>query len=207
MAERLKTGRFPKSISKGSVMIRIFATVMLIVSMTAASLSAQEIDTTAVKRIIYIESQIDSFRGTIRTLDKELQRVKLGMAEGPAYFDELLKQLSGEELEIAPADQYSRRKRVDTILKTVSERPGQLLFNGGTTAFVQGATNDESSGYTGVGALDIFAHTAFGAHTIFFIDMRAVGGNGSDTDFPTFSNLNGSAGSLQITDIGDPVRI
>ena len=187
--------------------MKMIALTLMIVLTPAASLTAQEIDTTAVNRIIHLESQIDSLRSTIRSLDGELQQVKREMVEGQTDFDQLLARLGGEALETAPADQFSRRKRVDALLKAVTQRPGQLRFNGGSTALVQGASGGESWKYNGVGSIDIYAHTAFGPHTILFINMEAIGGNGPDSIFQTLSILNGDAGSLQGAGGIDPVTI
>ena len=158
----------------------------------------QDIDTTSIEKIQTLESQIDSLRQTIRALDNELQRVKQNMVEGETDVDEILALLDDEEdIETVPEDQRSRRKRVDALLKAITQRPGQLRFNGGATTILQGSLRHDIQKTAGVGSFNIYAHTAFGPHTLLFINLEAVGGNGPDDQFQTLSGLNGGAGSTQ----------
>jgi hypothetical protein len=161
-----------------------------------SNLRAQEIDTVAVMKLVRMEKTIDSLLYRMREIDNELQRVKANLAE-ENHLEKLLAAFNEEEVEFAPEDQRSRRKRVDALLKAITERPGQLRFNGGATAIVQGNPDRNSRFATGVGSFDIFAHTSFGSHTLLFFDFEAIGGNGPNEHIVTFTSLNGDAGSTQ----------
>ena len=166
----------------------------------AVSIKAQQIDTTKVKYIRDLETQIDSLRTTIRAMDQELQQIKQNMVEGKSDVDELLALFNNEDVETVSVESRSRRKRVDALLKAITQRPGQLRFNGGATTILQNGSSDDSKHTTAVGSFDIYAHTAFGENTLLFIDLEAIGGDGPDDFFQTFSGLNGDAGSTQDED-------
>ncbi|KAA3614590.1 MAG: hypothetical protein DWQ05_14940 [Calditrichaeota bacterium] len=171
--------------------------LFLIFLFITVSLNAQEIDTTQVKYIHELESQIDSLRITLRSLDNELQQIKQNMVEGKSDVDELIALLNDEDVESVSVESRSRRKRVDALLKAITQRPGQLRLNGGTTSIIQSGANDTNRHATGVGSIDIYAHTAFGPNTLLFVDLEAIGGNGPDEFYPNFAGLNGDAGSTQ----------
>lgn len=95
-----------------------------------------------------------------------------------------------------PEAQRSKRKQVDELLKALSQRDGELQFNGVATASVQVEPMSDAN-YQGVGSFDIFAFTSFGPHTILFFDLEAVGGDGPDQLIPNRSVLNADAGSSQ----------
>ncbi len=166
------------------------------IALISTKLRAQEVDTLLIQKLVNLEKTIDSLRQRTRALDDELQRVKVELAEGD-NLDKLLAAFNSEAVESAPEDQRSRRKRVDALLKAITEQPGQLRFNGGATAIVQGNLNRGNRFATGVGSFDIFAHTSFGKHTLLFFDFEAIGGNGPNDHIPTLAALNGDAGSTQ----------
>jgi len=67
-----------------------------------------------------------------------------------------------------PENQRSRRKRVDALLKAISERPGQLRFNGSAVVSLQSFMENPGKSTSGVGSFDLFAHTSFGRNTLLF---------------------------------------
>lgn len=177
-----------------------FKVSILLLTVFHIPVNAQQVDTTSVNHIKALESQIDSLCRTIRLMDKELQQVKQNTVEGSSDVDELIALLNNDDVESVSVESRSRRKRVDALLKAITQRPGQLSFNGGATTILQNGSGDDSSRTTAVGSFDIYAHTAFGENTLLFIDLEAIGGNGPDVFFPTFSGLNEDAGSTQDED-------
>ena len=111
-------------------MLKKIITVLLSVIIFLPPLEAQEIDSSQVRKLLKLESTIDSLRQQIRTMDGEIQRLKANLAGGN-HLDELLSAFNEEDVESAPEEQRSRRKRVDALLRAIAERPGQLRFNGG----------------------------------------------------------------------------
>lgn len=179
---------------------------MLALMLAGADSRAQVVDTLAIKKLLKFESEMDSLRQQLRLMDGELQRVKANVAEG-SDIEKLLAALNEDDMESAPEDQRSRRKRVDALLKIITDRPGQLRFNGGATAILQGNPERQSRFSTGVGSFDIYAHTSFGSNTLLFFDFEAIGGNGPDTHVPAFTTLNGDAGSTQEFDGVDRLTV
>ena len=168
----------------------------LIIFAAQLSLPAQQIDTTRVEKVINMEETLDSLRQQIRAMDGEIQRMKGNMVNKAASEVNELLGLFGEEPEdVTPEDQRSRRKRVDAMLRAISQRPGQLRFNGGLTSTLQNNVRGDDGFPTGVGSFDIFAHTAFGQHTLLFIDFEAIGGDGPNSYINAFSDPNGDSGS------------
>ena len=182
---------------------------MLIVIYFVFCVSAigQNIDTTAVKNLVELDSQIDSLRYIIRTMDNELQNVKHNMVAGKTDIDELIALLNDEEPESVNADSRSRRKRVDVLLQAITQRPGQLRFNGGATAIFQSGLSNEQNRTSATGSFDIYAHTAFGENTLLFFDIEAIGGNGPNDIYSTTHGLNADAGSTQDEDGTDRLTV
>ncbi len=56
-------------------------------------------------------------------------------------------------------DQRSKRKRVDALLRAMTQRPGQLRFNGGASTVIQWKPSSKNDFVTGSGSFDLFAHT------------------------------------------------
>ena len=167
----------------------------------------QSIDTTKIENIKNLQTIIDSLAKTIIKLDNELQLVKKEMVTGSNKSDDILDLLTMDGEESMPEDQRSKKKRVDDLLRAIQQRPGQLRFNGGATTTLQGNLGQSKSIAMGVGSFDIYAFTSFGANTLLFFDLEAIGGNGPDEFFPTFSNLNGDAGSTQDGDGLDRINV
>lgn len=170
-------------------------------------LNAQGTDTIQAKKIMSLEQQLDSLRRTIMGMDKEMQNVKQSMVEGRTNIDEVLAIFGEEDIESASFETRSRYKRIDDLLKAIEQRPGQLLFNGNVTAINQFSLNKKRTESFGTGSFDIFATTSFGKGTLLFIDLEAVGGDGPDSSHPTFSGLNGDAGSTQSPDSIDRLTV
>lgn len=158
-------------------------------------ITAQQLDTLQVRRLVRLQDTIDSLRQELRHINGELQQVKTEVAEGNDL-DKLLAAFNSEDVESVPEDQRSRRKRVDALLKIFSEQPGVLRFNGDATAIFQGSDN-RGRFSTAVGSFDIFAHTSFGKSTLIFFDLEGIGGNGPDELLNPLVTLNGDAGSTQ----------
>ncbi len=175
-------------------MIRII--ILLLLGFTIIA-NAQQIDSSRIHNIKALESRIDSLRQTISIMDKELQQIKKNMVEGKSEVDELIALLNEDDVESVNLDSRSRRKRVDALLKAITQRPGQLRFNGGATTIIQGADQEGGQRSMASGSFDIYASTAFGPNTLLFFDLEAIGGNGPDPFFPTLGGLNADAGSTQ----------
>ncbi len=172
----------------------------------AATANAQEADTLHM-HLRTMQRQLDSLRRQVVELEQELYELKRS-SQKQGELDELISVLNEDDDEnrMAPEKRRSRRKRVDDLLQAITERPGQLRFNGGATTSIQWGSQQDDF-VTGVGSFDIFAHTSFGAHTLMFFDLEAIGGNGPNERLASFSSLNGDAGSTQSTDNLDRLTI
>ncbi len=179
--------------------------VPLLISPTQLAV-AQEIDTTSILQVVTAQSQLDSLRLLISRLETELETLKLSFAEG-ADIQRLLVTIGEEELDDIPEDQRSKRKRVDALLKAISDRPGVLRFNGGATTVLHWNPGSNPGLTTATGSFDIFAHTSLGEHTLVFFDIEAIGGNGPDARIANSSVLNADAGSTQDTDGVDRLTV
>lgn len=168
---------------------------------------AQEPDSIYAKQIIQLEQQVDSLQKTLALMGQEMQEIKQSMIEGESEIDEVLSILGEEDVESASFEARSRYKRVNELLKAIQQRPGQLLFNGNVTALSQFSASESDTESYGTGSFDIFATTSFGKGTLLFIDLEAIGGDGPDILYPTFSGLNGDAGSTQSPDGVDRLHV
>lgn len=157
---------------------------------------AQEPDSLLIRKLLRLEQTIDSLYQRIEAMDEELGRLRGELAQSDEIAS-LLAEYDEESSDTSLEGQRSRRKRVDALLKAISERPGRVRFNGGATGVVQGKPYGAGRFATGSGSFDIFAHTSFGAHTLLFIDLEAIGGDGPADFVDTFSSLNDDAGSTQ----------
>lgn len=141
-------------------------------------------------------------------MDFELQDLKQNMLAGKTDVEALLSIFGEDDVESASFDSRSRYKRVDALLKAIQQRPGQLIFNGNVTTIGQLVNNKDDKMETfGTASMDIFATTSFGKGTLLFIDMEAIGGDGPDQIYPSFSGLNGDAGTTQSFDGIDRLNI
>lgn len=181
--------------------------IIFLVLLMPVWINAQETDTTYAKQIMHLEQQVDSLRRTLRLIDGEMQEMKQSMIEGESDVDEILAIFGEEDLESASFETRSRYKRVDDLLKAIQQRPGQLVFNGNVTAISQFSVNNNANETYGTGSIDLFATTSFGKGTLLFIDLEAIGGDGPDFLYPTFSGLNGDAGSTQSPDGIDRLHV
>ncbi len=170
-------------------------------------LHGQETDTIYTKQIKFLEQQIDSLRRTLSTMDGEIQKIKQSMVYGESKIEEVLTIFGEEDVESASFETRSRYQRVNDLLNAIQQRPGQLMFNGNVTAISQISTNDKITETFGTGSFDIFATTSFGKGTLLFIDLEVVGGDGPDILHPSFSGLNGDAGTTQSPDSIDRLNL
>ncbi len=170
------------------------------------TVSGQEaaIDSARVSGIVEAESTIDSLRADIRRLDRLIQSMKMDLADRGGV-EELLQALAGEPDANVPEDTRSRRQRVDAFLKAITQRPGQLRFNGGTTAIAQRIVSGGADDAAGSSSLDIYAHTSFGPRTLLFFDFEAGWGAGLDAALPLDSPVNGDAAPTRSGDGFDRV--
>ena len=152
------------------------------------------IDSLRVSDLVNAESTVDSLRLEIRKLDREIQAMKQDYADG-GDVERLLAALAddGEVQDAAPEDVRSRRQRVDSLLKAITARPGQLRFNGGATVVAQDLVGGDTDGAAGTGSFDLYAHTSFGPSTLLFFAFEAGGGEGLDGLLPLASPINGDA--------------
>jgi len=155
-------------------------------------------DSTLTRQFLEMQATIDSLQKRLIKLERELQSIKQNQPR--SELDQLLITLDEEDAQTPPEDQRSRRKRVDALLKAITEQPGKLRFNGGATSTLQSNAGETDAFVTGVASFDIFAHTSFGENTLLFIDLEAIGGNGPNSRIPTFASLNEDAGSTQSRD-------
>lgn len=183
------------------------AFVLLFHWMIINSVFAQEVDTVKVEKIIHMEMLVDSLRQQIRNMDSEIQRMKKEMVENASDVQQILSFFE-EELDFnVPEDQRSRRKRVDALLKAITERPGQLRFNGSAVISLQSFIRNPGENTHSVGSFDLFAHTSFGANTLLFFDFEVVSGNGPSSNSHSLSSLNGDAGSTRSPDGLDRIHL
>ena len=171
--------------------IRYFTALLFFI--IVSDVQAQEIDTTLVQELFNLRHQIDSLNRQLITVDSELRKLRNEVTEG-MEFEKLITILDEEE-DIIPEDQRSRRKRLDNLLNAITERPGQLRFNGSASAILQGQKSTINEFSVGSGSFDIYAHTAFGPNSILFIDLQAKGGSSPDDYVAPISSLNANAGS------------
>lgn len=182
----------------------IFLTLALLISVFVWS---QEPDTIRAQNINNLEQKIDSLQHTIKSMDKEIQEIKQNMIEGKSEVDELLAIFGEDDVETASFDTRSRRKRVDALLNAITQQPGRLMINGNVTSNFQFANQRDSMESFATGSFDIFATTSFGKGSLLFIDLEAIGGDGPDPKYYTFSGLNADAGSTQSLDGIDRINV
>ncbi len=175
--------------------------VFLAFSAQKGKLIAQ-VNDTSVRNVIELQSEIDSLKRMVGDLNNDLQNIKDDVIttrqKSEKYF-EILDDKTEDEAELIE-DQRSKNKRVDDLLRAIREQPGQLRFNGSATMSMQSPAKNTQNKSAAVGSFDIYAMTSFGKGTLLFFDIEAIGGDGPDQYFPTFSGLNGDAGNTQDQD-------
>jgi len=154
-----------------------------------------------------LEVKLDSLQNVINLMNDDLQQLNQNIIEGQTNINELMAIFDEDAVESVSFDSRSKRKRVDALLKAITQQPGQLRFNGSTTSILQGAKDGDDWRYYATGSFDIFAHTSFGKGSLFFIDMEAIGGDGPDQHFNTLSGINGDAGNTQSSDSIDRLTV
>ncbi len=181
--------------------IAVIMTLFLVLSFKI--LLAQERDSSLVHELKLLKIQIDSLREQLSQSKDEIKEVRTAVSE-VNEFDQLISSLEegGAKEEAIPEDQRSRRRRLDRLLQAITERPGQLRFNGSASGIIQGNSELENRFSVGIGSFDMYASTAFGPHSLLFIDLQAKGGNSPDAFIPAFKSLNANTGSTRDPDDG-----
>ena len=170
--------------------------ILIIFSLNYLSF-AQKDDSTNIKNL---QVAIDSLSNKVIILNNQIQQLKKEIDNKKYKPDDIFDILLSEREDFVPEDQRLKNKRVDKLLRLIRQQPGVLRFNGSATSSFQYGMNKSISKTIGVGSFDIFALTSFGEGTLLFFDIEAIGGNGIDNLIPTFSGLNGDAGTLQDED-------
>lgn len=170
-------------------------------------LQSQVNDTIEAGRINELEQEVDSLKRTVKKMDDELQEIKQSTMEEKSNVDELMAIFGDQNVESASFNARSRRKRVDALLQAITQQPGKLLFNGSVTSIMQFTKQQNTINSFATGSFDIFATTSFGKGTLLFVDMEAIGGDGPNQKYPTFSRLNDDAGSYQSADGIDRINV
>ncbi len=177
---------------------------LILILLIPFTVFAQITDTTKFNKLISIESIVDSLRIEIYLLEKKLQIMKENVVEG-SEFDKLLSTLE-EGDEAVPDDQRSSNRRLDALLQVMTNRPGQIRFNGSAVSVIHNKLSGKNFS-SAVGLVDLYATTSFGGESIFFIYFQAKGGNGLDSLVNSFVSTDANAGSTQSSDGQDVVLI
>lgn len=187
--------------------IRKLKFILIVLGIINTSLLPQQQDSINIDRIKALEAKVDSLSIFIETLRNELQKVKTSPTQNSNALDEVIGFWDEPDSSDVPEDQRSKRKRLDQLLRSIEQRPGVLRFNGdATTSFQTGLKRGVNKVYA-VGSFDIFAVTSFGDGSLLFFDLEAIGGNGIDEIIPSFSGLNGDAGTTQDSDGLDRLQV
>jgi len=168
---------------------------------------SQVADTIKTHQMHELEQEVDSLKRSLELMDGELQEMKRNRQEERSEIDELMAIFGDQNVESSSFNARSRRKRVDALLQAITQQPGRLLFNGSVTTLMQFAKQKDTLNSYASGSFDIFATTSFGKGTLLFVDIEAIGGDGPDQNYPTFSGLNNDAGSYQSADGIDRLNI
>lgn len=152
-------------------------------------------------------NQSDSLKMVIDSLGRRLDVLENQLKENPELDSLLTGFEAAEDTSLIPDDRRSRRKQLDALLELISQRPGQLFFNGQANAIIQGNLQKDKQFSTATGSVNLFASTSFENNIILFIDLEAIGGNGPDEFANTFTSLNGDAGSTQSDEGFDQVLV
>ena len=174
-------------------MVFFFVVILMGYSKTFGQ-SISTIDSTKIKPD---KNQSDSLKMVIDSLGQRLDELEQQLKSKTALDSVLTGFEEASDTSIIPEDQRSRRKQLDALLELISQRPGQLFFNGQANAIVQGNLPKDNQFSTATGSINLFATTSFENDIILFIDLEAIGGNGPDEFSSTLSSLNGDAGSTQ----------
>ena len=113
--------------------------------------------------------------------------------------NQLREELRGEMILVQTQSFQQRRAEYGTRLHALTRN---ITMSGGLTGVVQGSANNSPRDHVdAVGRADLIFKFTVGESTIAVIDAEATGGDGLDSRIPSFSLLNGVAGST-----GDTVR-
>lgn len=189
--------------------IRLSAKIILFSFIISAEIFAfaQIPDSINIKDSLSYRRELDSLKAVLDSLNLKLTSIEKRL-EKQTPLDSLLTGFEEiKETSLIPEDQRSRRKQLDALLELISQRPGQLFFNGQANAIIQGNLPKDNQFSTATGSINLFASTSFENNIILFIDLEAIGGNGPDEIANTFTSLNGDAGSTQSDEGFDQVLV
>ena len=173
----------------------------------ASVLLGQVKDSSYSKNLESIIKDLDSLKIVVDSLNQKINSIEISKKE-QSPFDSLLTAIdSASDSTLIPEDQRSKRKQLDELLEYISNRPGQLFFNGQTLAIIQSNVVKNDRFATGQGSVDLFASSSFGQSTILFVDIKAIGGKGPDNYSETIGSLNGDASSVPDADDFDRLLI
>jgi hypothetical protein len=168
---------------------------------------AQTPDSINTKDSLSYRQELDSLKAVVDSLNLKLTSIKKRL-EKQTPLDSLLTGFEDfRDTSSIPEDQRSRRKQLDALLELISQRPGQLFFNGQVNTIIQGNLPEDNQFATATGSVNLFASASFENNIILFMDLEAIGGNGPDEFAETLKSLNGDAGSTQSADGFDRIVV
>lgn len=175
--------------------------VLIIVS----CISAQEADSSQAEQYRLLETKLDSLQQEISNLQAEIGD-NITTADSFQAMNGLLADEAADTVGKID-DQRSRRRRLDALLEKYMKRPGVINFNGDATMILQGSFEEKENIATATGSFDLFVATRLGKQTLLFLDLEAIGGNGPNQNYETFTALNGDAGSTATGDGFDRMHV
>lgn len=168
---------------------------------------AQTPDSINIKDTLSYRRELDSLKTVVDSLNLKMTLIE-NQLKKQTPLDSLLTGFEDiRDTSSIPEDQRSRRKQLDALLELISQRPGQLFFNGQVNAILQGNLPKDDQFSTATGSLNLFASASFENSIIMFIDLESIGGNGPDEFAETLISLNGDAGSTQSADGFDRIVV
>lgn len=181
--------------------------LFVVILLLPVVLFSQEVDTVKAGQIHQLRLEVDSLNQKLDRMQEKVQQMEQGMIDEKSNVDVLMEIFNDQNVESADFNSRSRRKRVDALLRAITQQPGKLIFNGDVTTIMQLAKQEDTLHSFATGSFDIFATTSFGKGSLLFVDLEAIGGDGPDQKYATFSRLNDDAGSYQSEDGIDRVNI
>lgn len=177
--------------------------LMIACFLAAAQLSqAQKRDTLKTNR--ELQKRVDSLCKALETLKQDLEQTQPSENGEEEYVMQLL---LAEDDTLSPQDRYSRRQRLNALLKAIESQPGYLQFNGGTTGTFQAFRQKENYTLAGSGSIDLFAYSSLGENGLILVDIEAISGDALGDYIQSASGLNADAGSYQASDGIDRLNI
>ena len=85
-----------------------------------------------------LKAAIDSLKTLVDSLNQRINYIEKYTGEQNPLDSLFTESATVKDTSIIPEDQRSRRKQLDALLEFISNRPGQLFFNGQANAIIQG---------------------------------------------------------------------